>query len=81
MAAPTIKNGKTGYEREVGAPAVLGLRQGFMHNFFPQGSKNQLLSMTMKITFLLKNDMLLLITSIQNYIWACLSEFQRNQVC
>lgn len=42
MVASTIKNGKTGYEREIGAPAVLGLRQGFMLNFFPQGSKNQL---------------------------------------
>lgn len=80
MAASTIKNGKTGYEREIGTPAVVGLMQGFMHNFFPQGSKNQLLSITMIITFLLKNDMLLLITLIQNYIWACLSEFQQNQV-
>lgn len=42
MVASTIKNGKTGYEREIGASAVLGLRQGFMLNFFPQGSKNQL---------------------------------------
>ena len=31
-----------GYEREIGAPTVLGLRQGFIHNFVPQGSKNQL---------------------------------------
>ena len=42
MVASTIKNGKTGYERGIGAPAVLGLGPGFMHNFFPQGSKNQL---------------------------------------